>query len=418
MSFWSIAFKSLLNRKLSVLLTLMSIGVGVTLLLGIERLRVTTQKGFESTISQTDVIVGARGAPLQILLYSVFHVGNPLNNVRMTSFEKYKANPEVSWAVPVSLGDSHNGFRVVGTDKIFFDKVKVGQKKSLDFKKGQVFDSLFDVVIGSEIAKRLGYDVGRKIVLAHGVGAAETFKHENTPFAVSGILSVTGTPIDRSLFVSLEAIEAIHVGWESGAPSKNQETFEKLQAQKFEPKAITAFFLGLKSRFSVFQIQNEINNDTDEPLTALLPGLTLRELWTSLGKAELAFRIISVFVLFSNLMGLLLVLLSSMNERRREMAIYRAVGAGSFFMGKLLLVESFILTIGGVLFGYSLLAAIYYVFSNVLETSLGFPVPIWSLGESEWRYLLVLLVAALSVALVPAWISRKQSLADGLSVKQ
>ncbi len=149
MNAFTLTLKSLANRRFSALLTVLSIAVGIFLLLGVERIREITQKGFEGTISQTDLIVGARGAPLQILLYSVFHIGNPLNNVRYSSFEKYAKDPEVKWAVPLSLGDSHKGFRVIGTQGAFFEHIKTGAKKSLAFKEGRRFSSLFGFVLGS-----------------------------------------------------------------------------------------------------------------------------------------------------------------------------------------------------------------------------------------------------------------------------
>lgn len=413
----SLTLKSLLNRKFSASLTVASIAVGIFLLLGVERIREITQKGFEGTISQTDLIVGARGAPLQILLYSVFHIGNPLNNVRYSSFEKYSKHPEVKWAIPISLGDSHRGFRVIGTQSTFFEHIKTGAKKSLAFKEGRGFSTLFEVVIGAEVAQRLKYSTGKKIVLTHGVDVTNSFQHENTPFEVVGVLEATGTPFDKSLFVSLGAIEAIHEGWESGVPRGKESTSDTLIQKEWQPKAITAFFVGLKSRMSVFKVQSEVNNDSLEPLTAFMPGITLRDLWSTLGKAELAFKIVGILVLVTNLLTLLLLLLTSMAERRREMAIYRALGAGPFFMGRLLLVESLFLSLSGIFIGYSALAILFYVFQSYLEQLLGFQIPVLSLSATEGVYLICVLFGAFLIALVPAVMSYRQSLSDGLIVK-
>ncbi|MEZ4814989.1 MAG: ABC transporter permease [Bdellovibrionota bacterium] len=418
MNAWTLTFKSLSNRKLSVCLTIASIALGIFLLIGVERIRNITRQGFEGTISQTDLIVGARGSPLQILLYSVFHIGNPLNNVRYSSFEKYNEDPEVKWAVPISLGDSHRGFRVVGTNTSFFENIKTGSKQKLKFQNnGRPFASLFEVVIGADVAARLNYSLGKRLLLTHGVDVTNSFQHENAPFEVVGILERTGTPFDKALFVSLGAIEAIHAGWESGAPKGAVLSADELKEKKWQPEQITAFFIGLKSRLSVFSLQNKINNDDIEPLTALMPGIALRDLWTTLGKAEIAFRILGFLVLVTNLLTLLLLLLSSLQERRREMAIYRALGAGPFFMGKLLLYESLLLTLMGVFFGLVTLAMAFYVFQTPLEQSLGFQIPILSLSFTEGIYLLAVLMGAFCTALIPAVISYKQSLSDGLVVR-
>lgn len=405
-----------MSRSLSVALTLFSIALGIFLLVGVERIRDVTRKGFEGTISQTDLVVGARGAPLQILLYSVFHIGNPLNNVRYSSFKEIAKNPEVKWAVPISLGDSHKNFRVIGTSVDFFENIKTGAKKSLSFSQGQKFSSLLQVVIGAEVAKRLNYKIGKKIYLTHGLDITNSFQHENAPFEVVGILKPTGTPFDKALFISLEAIEAIHEGWESGVP-KDVASTKKLLEKKWEPGGITAFFVGLNSRIAVFKVQNEINNSDLEPLTAFMPGITLRDLWATLGKAEVAFKILGALVLLTNLVTLLLLLLSSLQERRREMAIYRALGAGPLFMAKLLLVESIFLTLGGIFTGLFFLSVVFYLFQTPLEQNLGFQVPIFSLNIIELSYLVAVLVGAVLITLVPAFISYKQSLSDGLSVK-
>jgi putative ABC transport system permease protein len=420
MNFWLLTEKSLLNRKLSVVLTGLSIAIGVVLLIGVERIRSTAKSGFESTISQTDLIVGARGAPLQILMYSVFHIGNPLNNIRFSSFEKYAKNPEIEWMVPISLGDSYKGYRVVGTEQDFFKHVKVGNKKSLEFNLGSTepFGDLLNVVIGSEVSKKLHLNLGQNITLSHGVGAVNAFSHDNAPFKVVSVLKTTGTPIDKSVFVSLEAIEAIHEGWESGAPNGSPKDAATLTSKKFKPGSITAFYVGLKSRLSVFNLQSQINNDVDEPLTALMPGLTLRDLWNSIGKIEVALRLIGILVLISNLIGLLLVLVSSLTERRREMAIYRSVGASPFFMSKLLLTEAGLVTLAGIASGWIFLTAIIFIFSSHLEESLGFEVPMFQPTHTEIIYLLIIFIGGVVTALIPAFMSYRQTLSDGLSVRQ
>lgn len=419
MNFFRLTEKSLLNRKLSVILTALSIAIGVLLLLGVERIRSTARSGFESTISQTDLIVGARGAPLQLLLYSVFHIGNPTNNIKYETFEKYSKHGEVEWAVPISLGDSFHNFRVVGTDNGFFDHVKVGNKKALELDPviTQPFSNLLSAVVGAEVARALHLKVNSQIILSHGVGTVNAFAHENAPFAVVAILKNTGTPIDKSIFVSLNAIEAIHEGWESGAPRGTPQSASGLEAKSYRPSSITAFYVGLKSRMSVFNVQNEMNNDETEPLTALMPGITLRDLWNSLGKIETVLRLIGFLVLGSNLISLLLVLVSSLTERRREMAIYRSVGASPLFMAKLLITEAAFVTGVGIILGYVLLTAVIFVFSSSLEQNLGFSVPLFHLTSTELAFLAIIFIGGMATAIIPAIMSYKQTLSDGLSIK-
>ncbi len=161
--------------------------------------------------------MGARSGSINLLLYSVFRIGNATNNIGWESYQRLREHSDVSWTIPISLGDSHRGFRVLGTSNDYFSHYQYGQKQPLAFRQGGPFSGLFDTVIGAQVAKDLGYKMGDNLVIAHGLADKSFNQHDNLPFTVTGILAPTGTPVDRSVHVSLEAIEAIHVGWESGA---------------------------------------------------------------------------------------------------------------------------------------------------------------------------------------------------------
>ena len=234
-----LSIKSMLARWSTSLLTISSIAIGVMLLIGVERVREGTRDSFENTVSSIDLIAGARSGPVQLLLYSVFHMGNATNNVGWDSYQKIAANEDVAWTIPLSLGDSHKGYRVVGTTKDYYEHLRFGNDRSLGFKDGTWFENPLDVVLGNEVASKLGYQTGSSIVIAHGVSEVSFQEHSDHPFTVVGVLNRTGTPVDRALFVSLEAIERIHVGWEEGAPPTNPTEFVEGTA----PESITAFLI-------------------------------------------------------------------------------------------------------------------------------------------------------------------------------
>lgn len=327
MPIFSLSLKSLLNRKITAALTIFSIAISVMLLLGVEKVRTEAKSSFANTITGTDLIVGARSGATQLLLYSVFRIGNATNNVTWKSYRDIAARPEIAWTIPLSLGDSHQGFRVLGTNQDYFRHYRYGGKRLLMFTKGGPFDDLFDAVLGADVAATLGYKLGDSIVVAHGLGQEGFSKHQDKPFRVAGILTKTGTPVDRTVHVSLEAIEAIHVDWRSGARIPGMTvSADDVRKKDLRPRAITAFLVGLKSRFAAFSAQRYVNNYRQEPLLAILPGVALQELWNLMGTAEAALAVISVFVVISGLLGMLTMLLASLNERRREMAILRSVG--------------------------------------------------------------------------------------------
>ncbi|CAN0563203.1 unnamed protein product, partial [Laminaria digitata] len=208
-----LAYKSLISRRVTVLLTLLAISLSVMLLLGVERIRTEARASFSNTISGTDLIVGARSGSLPLLLYSVFRIGNATNNISWASYQEIAADPNVAWTIPISLGDSHRGFRVLGTNSDYFKHFRYARSRQLGFTEGRQFEDLFDTVIGAEVADALGYRVDDRIIVDHGIGRIGFASHRDKPFRVSGILARTGTPVDRTGHVSLEGIEAIHIDW-------------------------------------------------------------------------------------------------------------------------------------------------------------------------------------------------------------
>jgi len=414
----TLALKSLFNRRFTALLTLLSIALSVALLLGVERVRNETRASFSSTISGTDLIVGARSGPVQLLLYSVFRIGNATNNISWQSYRDIAAHPKVAWTVPISLGDSHRGFRVLGTTLGYFDHYRYARDRRLEFASGARFDDLFDAVLGAEVADALDYRLGDTIVIAHGAGDVRFARHDDKPFRVAGILKRTGTPVDRTVHVSLEAIEAVHLGWQGGAPMRGlTPTPAQVRAMDLTPDAITAVLVGLKSKIAAFAVQRYVNDYREEPLLAVLPGVALGELWSLIGVAEGALLVVSGFVVLVGLIGMLTALLIGLNERRREMAILRSVGARPAQVLALIIGEALFLTLLGVLFGIALLYGLLALGQPLIESRLGLFIGIGALSPHEWMLLATVLAAGLLVGLVPGWRAYRMSLADGLSIR-
>ncbi len=412
-----LAWKSLTNRKMTAFLTILTVAISVVLLLGVERIRTQAKSSFANTISGTDLIVGARSGQVNLLLYSVFRIGNATNNIDWKSFEEFSQHRSVKWAIPISLGDSHKGFRVMGTNGSYFEHYKYGKKQPLSFNKGEQFDELFETVIGSEVAKKLGYKIGSEIIIAHGISDVGFSRHDNLPFRVVGILAPTGTPVDKTVHVSLEAIEAIHVGWESGANLGHNPDAETLKQREFEPQQITAFMLGLNSKIQTFALQRQINTYRSEPLSAILPGIALHELWGMMSVAEQALMAVSVFVVVAGLLGMLSSLLTSLQERRREMAILRAMGARPKHIFALLISEASGLTFAGILLGIVFLYAILSIAAPMIQSYYGINIDLIALTSYEWKLLGLVQIAGIIIGAVPAIRAYRQSLSDGMTIR-
>ena len=417
---FSLAWHSLLNRKGSVILTIVAVALSVALFLGVEKARSGAREGFGNTISGTDLIIGAPTGSVNLLLYSVFRMGGATAEVSWPTYEKIAARDDIAWTVPIALGDSHRGYRVMGTNLDYFDHYKYGGGQTLAFAEGLPFDDLFDAVIGSEVARDLGYTLDTPVVLSHGLGAADLGAgHDNRPFRIAGILKPTGTPVDRTVHVSLEAITAIHVGWETGAKNPLADTISTDMIRSFNltPKTVTAIFAGLERKGTILTTRRAINTNKGEPLMAIIPGEALAELWNVTSVAERALLAVSAFVIAVGLVSILTSILTSLNERRREMSILRATGARPHHIFLLLVFEAGLIGFLGAGLGIVLIHGLIAVLAPILQAQYGVAFAMGAPGLVDLTVLGAVTAASLLIGAIPALTALRRSLADGLSVR-
>jgi putative ABC transport system permease protein len=418
MTLLRIALASLLNRRYSAALTIAAIAVSVALLLGVEKVRTETRSSFAATISGTDLIVGARTGSIQLLLYSVFRIGEATNNISWQSYQEIAAHPQVAWTVPLSLGDSHRGFRVLGTTPEYFEHYRYGDRQLLAFAEGRRLEDIYDAVLGAQVAEELGYVLDQEITISHGIGAVSFAHHEEHPFRVVGILRRSGTPVDRTVHVTLEGIEAIHIGWETGArqPGATVDA-EGARQRDLTPASVTAILVGMQSRLAIFGVQRQINEFRGEPLLAILPGVALQQLWGLVSVAENALFAVSACVVLAGLLGMLAALLTTLNERRREMAILRSTGARPLQIFGLLVFESMLLTVLGILAGLILLYAGLILGQELASARFGLYLAITPPSLWQWQLLGLVLGAGLAAGTLPAWLAYRHTVADGLTLR-
>jgi putative ABC transport system permease protein len=414
MILFKLAYKSLLNRRASVLLTLLTIAISVMLLLSIERVRVDAKSSFSNTISGTDLIVGARTGDIQLLLSSVFRIGHTNNGVSWQSYQYITKQRGVKWSIPISLGDSHKGQAVLGTTLDYFKHYRFAKKQPLVFEQGQAFSSINEVVIGSEVAKKLAYQIGDEIVISHGMGNTSFHHHDDNPFKVVGILKPTGTPVDKTLHVPLAAIELIHGGGHNAHDDHHDHSSHALTGH---PKQITAFLMGFDSPLYTLQIRRNINQYKSEPLLAIMPTVTLKELWEMLAIIEKILLLFSFVVVIISLLGMLTTLLANLNQRRRELAILRSVGARPWQLFSLISMESLLTTFLGCLVGCTLFYALMGTTAGYLQSQAGVSINISMLSDYELTLIGVIMAAGFIIGLIPATRAYFYSLSDGMSIK-
>ena len=506
----ALAFKSLWHRRLTAALTVMAVAVGVAALTGVEQIRAGAKATFANTISGADLIVGARGGPLHLVLYSVFGIGEPTNNIRWETYRAIASQPDVAWTIPLSLGDAHRGFRVLGTNADYFAHYRFGQGDRLRFAAGTMFATSRDAVLGAEVADALGYRLGDSIVVSHGIGDTSFLHHDENPFRVVGVLARTGTPVDRTVHVTLAGVRAMHAespgehddhdadehgeheaddheahhdddhgahqddhhdADDHGEHEADHEAHEDddhgdhgdddhdahqddhhddhdaddhgeretdehqtdehhadehqteheeaghHEADDDAPNAITACIVGLQARPLVLRFQRFVNEYEAEPLLAAVPGVALQRLWELVAVVEVGLLLMSVLVVVAGLVGMLAMLLAGVAERRPEMAVLRAVGAGRGMVFALLVAEAVMLAAGGAVVGVVAVHAAMLAVRGVVLERLGLALAAQWPGWFELAVIAVVALTAALVAIVPAWRLYRFSLADGLTVR-
>lgn len=402
-----LAWRSLANRRLSVLLAFVSILLSVVVVVGVEHLRSQARASFARTVSGVDLVVGARTSPLHLLLHSVFRIGSATNDVDWHSYEEISGDPRVAWSIPLALGDSHRGYRVLGTTDAFFRHFRYGQSQALRFSAGAAFITDHDVVLGAEVARALGYGTGSSLAIAHGLATSSFSLHQGHDFVVSGILAPTGTPVDQTLHVSLAALERLHA-----APAATDAHDHGDHAAHAD--SITAFMLGLHNRAAAFALQRDINDYRATPLTAILPGIALAELWQSIGGMEQVLGLVSSLVMVATLLGLATLLLSSLRERSHEIALYRALGAHASSILLLIELEALLLVAAGTASGLIVVHMALRLGRDWLSEHYGLVISIWPFSPAIGLFVLAIMASAALIALIPAIAAYRASLAAGL----
>lgn len=430
-----LGLQSLWNRRFVVLLTILSIAVSVMLVLGVERLRSQAKASFANAASGIDLIVAARDNPVQILLSTVFGVGGTSAGLDWESFEMVHSLPQVDWAVPISIGDNHRGFPVIGTEAGYFEHYRHSGGQELELETGTLFSGPNSAVIGAEPAARFGYFPGAEIILAHGSGEVALDVHDEAPFVVAGVLAPAGTAVDRMVFVPLEGFDAMHDQREpdpadpfadpSGSDVMGVSTLEAGDTHvapddhdhEHEAETVNAIYVGLKDRGAVLSVQRAVADYRQEPLTAVLPNVALLELWSITGTAETALRLMAVAVVLAGLVGMVVMLSATLEGRRREFAILRSVGATPARIFALILLEAGMVTLAGVQLGCLLLAACLAVADPILATQYGLRLADQPPTSAEIWLLVAIVCGGIAASLPPAIRVYRMTLSDGLTIR-
>ena len=449
-----VALRSLLTRKLALSLVVLAIALSLSALLITRTLSDGLRSGFSSSVSGTDLIVAARSHPLQVVLYSVFRLGSPTQALSAQRWDSIRTRADVAWSFPLVLGDSHRGYAVIGTTDEYFVHFRYGRQQSLQSEAGAelAFRHPLQVIIGAEVARTLGYERGDHLIISHGSHQHSFHHHDELSFAIAAVLQPTGTPVDRSIHVHLNTLEALHspelLNLVAGAEPTHVEHSDTehehehehdhkhdhdhdhqhghhplhipaaeapaLPALSFDQlpsaTAVSAVFVGLKSRALAFRAQAQLNAADAEPLTAVMPGVALSEFWQLMAQAESLLQLLSAVMLVTALLGSVAMLQLSLVVRQPEIGLLRLIGARPRHILALLQLEVLLMMAASWLLALLLGSAFMALLQHWLGAHYGVAVSgLLSLTELP-LYMLLSVVLALVAGLIPALSAYRMSL--------
>ena len=380
------AWRYLWSKPLAAALNLLLLTFGLASITFLLLASHQINQAFERDLAGIDVVVGAKGSPMQLILSGVFHIDVPTGNVPLAAIKALEAHPQVAKLIPISLGDSFRGFRIVGTAAAYIGHydAKMGQ--------GAMWTQPMQAVIGAQVARQTGLKPGDTFAGSHGLGATGE-AHGQTPYTVVGVLAPSGSVLDRLVLTATESVWKVHE-----ADTALDEEDQKILEQERE---LTLALIQYKTPLAAVTFPRFINTTTE--MQAAAPALEITRLLGMVGIGTDVLRALAAVLLLSAGLSVFIALWSAVRERRADLALLRMLGAPPGRIALLLLYEALWLALLaaalGLLAGQGLLAVVGWTLQ--LEKSLLISVWSWPV-ELLAVPMLALSVAVLS-ALLPAW---------------
>ena len=343
-----IVYKNIKQRSLSSMLTILSVLLGVGLVTAILILKNESEEAFNQAATGYEIIVGPKGSSLQLTLSTVYQIGLPIQNMPIKVYDLLKNDKRVRLAIPYVFGDNYKNFRITGTVSELFSEFEY--KKGIRYKidEGSFFSNDFEAVIGKEVADKTGLKTGDTFSGSHGIETYEgASEHSEKKFKVKGILSRTFTPSDRIIFVSMNSVWELHNHENENNGSEDHHIISDSM------KTISAVLLKLKSPVFFDLLRRQINENKYEGINAqaVLPLFEIKQLFDIIGNINSVILVIAYLVIFTAAVSILVSIYNSMNERMREIAIMRSLGARRFLIMKIIIFEGMFLSAAGALLG-------------------------------------------------------------------
>lgn len=413
MNLTKLSWKYLTFKPLSTGLNILLLGLGLAIITVLLLMQYQFEKKMNRDAAGIDLVVGAKGSPLQLILSSVYHVDFPTGNIPMEEAQKLSRNRLVKNVIPMALGDNHEGFRIVGTNSQY------PELYGATYQEGGIFTFPFEVVLGSEVAKKTGYQVGDTFVGSHGISEG-SHDHENK-FKVSGIMAPTGGVLDRLILTSIESVWYTHGEADEEPDSTHAhhgiDLTLSVAAKGFpkteEPREITTLLVQYRNPMAAIQLPRLVNSGTS--MQAASPSFEMVRLFELLGVGVTLLQGLAYVLIGISGLGIFIALYNSLKERRYDLAILRAIGASRLQLVLLIFMEGVMLTLFGALLGILLgHGFLWGIISQNEQGVVGAFQPWIFLREELWIVVYALVVGIVASA-IPAIAAYQTSIAKQLT---
>ncbi len=410
MSLWHIAWSYLWNRKLTTVMTVISVALGVALISAVLTLREQTQKRFEEEGQAFDLVVGAKGNALQLVLSTVYFLDSPVGNIARADIEKISKLEDVTAVFPIGMGDSYKDYRIVGTVRELMD-FQWGDRRPYALAGGRYWEKPFEVVVGAGVAEDTGLKLEDTFIGTCGIGqSASAETHEDKPYTVVGIMARSGTPNDRAIFCDIASVWDAHEhGAEADDGQGGHEGHEHHASEE-----VTAALVKLATPAVRPEFRKKINSEYN--VTAAIPVVEIKKLYDQfLGTAKTVMLAIGYLVVAISSLSILIGLYMAILQRRRDLAIMRALGATRGEIFGAVLIEAFWVTLLGLAVGWTLGALTCKLLGLYLATKLGFHIGAVSLSADLITAYSAVLLMGMVAGILPAWQAYRTDIARDLA---
>lgn len=405
MNIFSLSYKNVIARPLNSFLSFLLLGFGVSIVVLILLISSQLKSEISKNSKGIDLVVAAKGSPLQIILANIFHIDFPTGNISLKEASEISHNRYIQSAIPLSLGDSYNGFRIVGTTKAY------GELYDMKVSEGAWFADHMEAIIGAEVARKLDLNIGDRITSQHGL-SSDGDGHDDNPFVVTGIFESNSSVVDRLILVDLPSVWHVHghEDHENDSLVSIAHLGIEVTREQLEQEEITSLLIKYRSPMGAVTLPRQINSNSN--FQAASPAFETARLFNIIGVGVKVVNILGILIIIISAISVFIALLNSLKDRKYDIAIMRSMGASRAKVFLLIISEGMVISLASALVGLMIAHTLLFVIGWSIH---GVDFSAWYLMSEEFLVLVGCLLVGLMASIIPAIFAYKTDISETLS---